>query len=111
MSESSSTPVGAAPKPLSPQFFDVAQNHRARARELRTSTPGSPNLDADALDALAEKLESNAIEIDTHSAIKRADDNRHSPYCCWPFIIPCTDAGNDSYFAAPEERPPRTILA
>ena len=53
MSESASSPVESSPKPLSQQFFDVAQGHRARARDLRNETPGS-NVDADALDALAK---------------------------------------------------------
>ena len=90
MNESASAPVSAPPKPLSQQFFDVAQNHRARARELRVaSAPGHSSLDADALDALADKLESKAIEIDAQSEIKRdsvrADKwlKEHENYLAW----------------------------
>ena len=56
---------------------------------MRASSTARPNLDADALDELADKLESKAIEIDTQSEIKR-DSVRvdkwlkeHESYLAW----------------------------
>lgn len=81
MSASESTPsanIGGnvegaeAKKSTSQQFFGLAQSHRIQARELRARTPaGAPNLEADALDAQATKLEDKILEIATQSEIKR----------------------------------------
>jgi hypothetical protein len=78
MSTSKSTPSETSvaqvegAKSVSQQFLDLAQSHRAQARALRAGVlAGVPNLEADALDAQATKLEDKTLDIATQSAINR----------------------------------------
>jgi hypothetical protein len=78
MSTSKSTPSKTSvaqvedAKSASQQFLDLAQFHRAQARELRArGSAGVPNLEADALDAQATKLEDKTLDIATQSEINR----------------------------------------